>query len=173
MVDVSIFGLGDAASNKAYETAIDFAASDHAGNTALDRALGCMMGMPIGDSWGHVLEFVPCQYEEVLIPSLTEASFLEAKGKNAFRLLPGQFTDDTSMGLCLADTLLTRARVDPLDYRKRILMWWFHGYNNAFRFDLDRAKRPGNRLGRTSVGLGGTISWSLAEFVKDPTSEYT
>jgi ADP-ribosyl-[dinitrogen reductase] hydrolase len=71
--------------------------------------------------------------------------------KNKFKVKPGQWTDDSSMGLCLADTLLTRGRYDGSDVRVRYHNWWFRGYNNAFGND--------SRIG--SVGLGGNVAQSL------------
>ena len=71
---------------------------------------------------------------------------------NRFQLKPGQWTDDASMGLCLADTILCCGRLDGADARKRFWSWWFRGLNNAFRKDMRRAG---------SVGLGGNISRSL------------
>lgn len=71
---------------------------------------------------------------------------------NEFGMKLGQWTDDTSMGLCLADSLLVRRGYDGSDLRARFWNWWFCGYNNAFRFDPERS---------VSVGLGGNISASL------------
>jgi hypothetical protein len=42
-------------------------------------------------------------------------------------------------------------------------LWWFFGYNNAFRFDDERAYKG-------SVGLGGNISMSLSEFQRKGTT---
>jgi ADP-ribosylglycohydrolase len=51
-----------------------------------------------------------------------------------FFLKPGQWTDDASMALCIADSLLVRSReqgLDCRDLRLRFLNWWDWGYNNA------------------------------------------
>eukprot|EP00300_Choanocystis_sp_HF-7_P002968 c12242_g1_i2.p1 GENE.c12242_g1_i2~~c12242_g1_i2.p1 ORF type:complete len:405 (+),score=66.64 c12242_g1_i2:85-1299(+) len=69
-----------------------------------------------------------------------------------FQLKPGQWTDDTSMALCLADSLLYRNGYDGTDLRTRFHCWWFRGYNNAFSYDESRSG---------SVGLGGNIAKSL------------
>jgi len=63
-------------------------------------------------------------------------------------LRPGQWTDDTSMGLCLADSLLlssmnaaaSAAVFDPLDLMLRFEAWWHFGYNNAFANDAETAR---------------------------------
>ena len=72
---------------------------------------------------------------------------------NKFQLRRGQWTDDASMALCLADSLLAANGYDGGDCRVRFFNWWTCGYNNAFRYD----ETPG----RTSVGLGGNIQQSF------------
>jgi len=80
---------------------------------------------------------------------------------NTFRLKPGQWTDDASMGLCLADSLIACGfTFSPLDALLRFTAWWHGGYNNAFRADRARAR------GRGSVGLGGTIGAALDAFLE-------
>jgi ADP-ribosyl-[dinitrogen reductase] hydrolase len=86
-----------------------------------------------------------------------------AEEYNRFRLKPGQWTDDASMGLCLADSLLVKeGAFDPLDLRLRFHQWWTKGYNNAFGFDEERGSK-------SSVGLGGNISESMSEFLQKRT----
>jgi ADP-ribosyl-[dinitrogen reductase] hydrolase len=46
---------------------------------------------------------------------------------NCFKLKPGQWTDDATMGLCLADSLLVRRGYDGSDIRARFWNWWFRG----------------------------------------------
>ena len=132
---------------------VSLASSD----TAMDRGMGCMVGMAVGDSVGAPLEFLDAADPgacRVGAPassySLRTNSYVEPFNK--FQLSPGQWTDDASMGLCLADTILCRGGLDGADARKRFWSWWFRGLNNAFRKDM---RREG------SVGLGGNISRSL------------
>lgn len=42
--------------------------------------------------------------------------------KNRFGLRPGQWTDDFSMGVCLADSLLVSKGFQPLDLRMRFVV---------------------------------------------------
>jgi len=84
-------------------------------------------------------------------------------GYNRFELKPGQWTDDASMALCLADSLLVHKGLNPRDLRLRFLNWWQFGLNNAFAHDKDR---------EGSVGLGGNIGASMREFVAKET-EFT
>jgi len=76
--------------------------------------------------------------------------------QGAFSLKPGQWTDDASMGMCLADSLLaTYPAYDGVDLMLRFTGWWDGGYNNAFSRDTPQ---------RSSCGLGGNISQALYRF---------
>lgn len=42
------------------------------------------------------------------------------------------FTDDTSLALCIADSLLcNKLEFVASDIRHRFVLWWFEGYNNG------------------------------------------
>ena len=120
-------------------------------------SIGSMLGMGIADAMGHRYEFEDVRYDTI---------DLEDMGKGpggAFALAPGQWTDDTSMGLCLADSLIMKeGNYDAHDLMHRFLCWWFFGYNNAFRFDDSRDH---------SVGLGGQINGSFMYYIKLPREE--
>jgi len=49
-------------------------------------------------------------------------------GGGPFGLAPGHWTDDTSMALCLAESLLNKSGFDPADQMARYLDWWKSGY---------------------------------------------
>lgn len=116
------------------------------------RAIACMCGMMIGDAFGAPIEFSQLTYNNPdPIVNITNTEHFDLKA--------GQFTDDTSMGLCLADSLIVNKKLDPIDLALRFVAWWWLGYNNAFKYDK-------NRENRSSVGLGGNISQSLNNFVK-------
>jgi ADP-ribosyl-[dinitrogen reductase] hydrolase len=119
----------------------------------LDRAMGSMCGMAVGDAMGHMFEFLPAQDE----PGGSYFALRSMKfygEQNTFGLQYGQWTDDASMGLCMADSLILHQGYDGSDMRARFWCWWYRGYNNAFR--LDKSRRQCH-----SVGLGGNISKSL------------
>lgn len=63
---------------------------------ALDRAKGCLLGLAVGDAVGTTLEFLPRDHSHVN----------DMVGGGPFNLRPGEWTGDTSMALCLADTYL-------------------------------------------------------------------
>ena len=169
-IDYSIFSPGDSDVWGGNETILNFEGSIYEKVNYLNACLGSLYGMIIADSWGHCLEFVPVQYEKQIILALDEANFTVPGILNRFRLKAGQYTDDSSMGLCLADNLLTHGHVDCLDLRKRFVMWWYLGYNNGFRYDT-KNREDGTRRGR-SIGLGSQISDSLKSFTEDPKDPY-
>ena len=49
-------------------------------------------------------------------------------GGGPFGLQPGQWTDDTSMALCLAESLIEKRTFDPKDQMDRYCRWWKEGY---------------------------------------------
>jgi hypothetical protein len=69
--------------------------------TTRDCFLGCLLGLAVGDAVGTTLEFEPRG-------SFTPINDLVGGGP--FRLRPGQWTDDTSMALCLACMSASAAR---------------------------------------------------------------
>ena len=49
-------------------------------------------------------------------------------GGGPFRLEPGQWTDDTSMALCLAESLIECGGFDPIDQMERFCRWLNEGH---------------------------------------------
>jgi ADP-ribosyl-[dinitrogen reductase] hydrolase len=75
-----------------------------------NRFLGCFVGLAVGDAVGAPLEF----YRRGRFTPITD--MIEG-GK--LQLEKGEFTDNTSMALCLADSLTTRGRFDAMDQMYR------------------------------------------------------
>ena len=81
-----------------------------------DRTVGALVGLTIGDAAGAPLELLPARNsqedkdEPCLLRNLNpETGELQyQKPFNKFKLLNGQWTDDSSMAFCLADSLLAR-----------------------------------------------------------------
>ncbi|MCY3609616.1 MAG: ADP-ribosylglycohydrolase family protein [Acidimicrobiaceae bacterium] len=71
-----------------------------------DRFRGCLLGLAAGDALGTTLEFKPPGSFEPMDDMV---------GGGPFGLQPGQWTDDTSMALCLATSLLECNGFDPTD----------------------------------------------------------
>ena len=132
----------------------------------MDRSLGAMVGLAVGDSVGAPLEFLPAVESGTGESKVRIADLHYDEPWNTFMLEQGQWTDDTSMSLCLADSLLvTGGKLDGSDLRQRFWSWWNEGYNNAFRYSPQQTH---------SVGLGGNISKSLysMKIGEKPAPEY-
>ena len=84
-----------------------------------DRYLGCLMGLAVGDALGTTLEFKA--------PG-TFGPLTDLVGGGPFKLEPGQWTDDTSMTLCLAESLIEKKGFDPVDQLKRYVRWFRKGH---------------------------------------------
>lgn len=123
-----------------------------------DRVFGTLLGLAVGDALGAPLEFSDLRYGASDLTGF-QSDVWGRIGYNRFALRPGQWTDDTSMALCLADSLLLRNAFDAHDVRLRFLNWWDFGYCNAFFLDDQRPTK-------TSVGLGGNIWQSFEEFTR-------
>jgi ADP-ribosylglycohydrolase len=88
-------------------------------HATIDRCRGALLGLACGDAVGTTLEFEPpgsfTPIEDML-------------GGGPFALRAGEWTDDTSMALCLAESLLERHGFEPVDQLERYLRWWRHGH---------------------------------------------
>ena len=95
------------------------------------RYQGSLLGLAVGDALGTTLEFCP--------PG-TFGPVDSIRGGGPFRLKPGQWTDDTSMALCLADSLLACGTFDPADQMRRYVRWYRQGYLSSTGrcFDIGR-----------------------------------
>lgn len=111
----------------------------------LERFRGCLLGLATGDAVGTTVEFQP----RGSFPPVTDMV-----GGGSFKLKPGQWTDDTSMALCLATSLVTVGAFDATDQMNRYCNWYEYGYlsSTGYCFDigntvgqaLDRYKASGN-----------------------------
>ena len=100
-----------------------------------DRALGALVGLAVGDAVGTTLEFVTRDSR----PPITDMV-----GGGPFGLEPGEWTDDTSMALCLADSLIAKdGAVVPRHLLAYFVNWWRHGVNSVTGncFDIGMATR--------------------------------
>jgi ADP-ribosylglycohydrolase len=112
---------------------------------AIDRFHGCLLGLAVGDAVGTTVEF---KLRDTF-PKMTAMV-----GGGPFDLEPGQWTDDTSMALCLAISLITKREFDPADQMDRYWDWYKNGYlsstgrcfdiGNTVRYALDRYQRTRN-----------------------------
>jgi ADP-ribosylglycohydrolase len=111
----------------------------------LDRYRGAMLGLAAGDALGTTLEFTR--------PG-TFAPVSDMVGGGPFGLKAGEWTDDTSMALCLAESLVECNDFDPYDQLARYVRWKRHGHNSSNGRCFD---------------IGGTVGKALARFERDST----
>ncbi|CAF4645981.1 unnamed protein product, partial [Rotaria sp. Silwood2] len=90
----------------------------------LNRIKGSMFGLILGDALGAHVEFRPHSY--LLANPVRD---LECGG--TWGLEKGQFTDDGSMTICLANSLIARRRFVPYDQLVRYKWWFRHGYMSS------------------------------------------
>lgn len=80
---------------------------------------GALLGLATGDALGAPLEGMPLG---------TFAPVEDIFGGGFHRLEPGYWTDDTSLALCLAESLVEKRGFDPIDQLGRYLRWLREGY---------------------------------------------
>jgi ADP-ribosyl-[dinitrogen reductase] hydrolase len=87
-----------------------------------DRYRGALLGLACGDALGTTVEFQPRG---------TFAPLTDMVGGGPFGLKAGEWTDDTSMALCLAQSLIANKGMNLEDQLERYLGWWKHGDNSV------------------------------------------
>jgi ADP-ribosyl-[dinitrogen reductase] hydrolase len=113
----------------------------------LDRALGCMLGLVIGDSLGSQVEFQTAEAISRQYP----AGVREMAPSGVWRTLAGQPTDDSELGLALARTLVETGGFDPQAIAAAYGRWYASGpfdcghttaqaFGAAARARVDKAK---------------------------------
>src|SRR4029078_5925344 len=96
-----------------------------------DRYHGCLLGLAVGDALGSSLAFSsPGRFYPIS----------DMIGGGPFNLNPGEWTDDTSMALCLAESLITKKEFDPVDQLQRYVKWFEEGHlsSNGVCFDIGK-----------------------------------
>jgi ADP-ribosyl-[dinitrogen reductase] hydrolase len=116
--------------------------------TEKDRAIGCFMGLAIGDALGCPVEFKdPGEFEPVT----------NYRYSYVWNIPAGYWTDDTSMALCLADSILATGTIDHEDLMKRFCRWFEKGENSATGRCFD---------------IGTTTRHALMKYVRTKTYEH-
>ncbi|PKO05035.1 MAG: ADP-ribosylglycohydrolase [Chloroflexi bacterium HGW-Chloroflexi-3] len=117
----------------------------------LDRFRGCLLGLAVGDAVGTAVEFKPRGTFEPVT---------DMAGGGPFGLPPGAWTDDTSMALCLATSLLEKNGFDAQDQMERYWRWYKEGYLSSIGkcFDIGNITRQAlEEFHITSNPLSGRI----------------
>lgn len=130
------------------------------------RSVASILGGAIGDAIGVYQETFPCSndidatHERVL--KLRRSMVSPQTGyrsggpwtKQGLTMKAGEWTDDTAMMLCLADSIMATRTVAVGDLLSRFVSWWNTGYNSSQG---------------SAVGLGGNIRKAIMSFdPRDP-----
>ena len=86
-------------------------------------------------------------------------------GGGPFDLEPGEWTDDTSMALCLAESLIECGGFNARDQMERYVKWWKTGYLSSTGkcFDIGNTTRDAlARFERTGDPFSGSMSPNAA-----------
>lgn len=91
-------------------------------NKLLNKYQGALVGLAVGDALGTTLEFKrPGTFKPIN----------DLIGGGPFNLKAGQWTDDTSMALCLAKSLISCKQFDPYDQMDKYVDWLTNGYMSS------------------------------------------
>jgi ADP-ribosyl-[dinitrogen reductase] hydrolase len=108
-----------------------------------DKIRGWLLGLAVGDAVGTTVEFKPRGSFKPLTDMV---------GGGPFNLQAGQWTDDTSMALCLATSLVERGCFDAYDQMERYCRWADEGYLS---------------ITGTCFDIGGTVAAALNRFQRN------
>ena len=115
-----------------------------------ERFKGCLLGLAVGDALGTAVESKP----RGSFPPVTDMI-----GGGPFNLEAGQWTDDTSMALCLAESLTEQKGFDPKDQMERYIRWYREGHLSSTGecFDIGNATRAAlHRFEKSSETFAGS-----------------
>ncbi|MBW3586821.1 MAG: ADP-ribosylglycohydrolase family protein [Cyanobacteria bacterium 0813] len=126
----------------------------------IGRYQGALLGLAVGDALGAPLEGLRAGWFEPVE---------EMAGGGFHGVEPGQWTDDTSMGLCLAESLIEKQGFDPVHQLESYLRWWRDGHlsstgecfdiGNTVQQALWQFKNTGKPFcGSTDAGTAGNGS---------------
>lgn len=120
--------------------------------TARDKAIGCLLGLAVGDALGAAVEFSP------------RGSFLpitDMIGGGPFHLQPGQWSDDTTTALCLADSLLAS---NSADTQSAVVQLDLHDLMTRFRAWYEKGE---NSVTGNCFDIGNTTCAAIESFIAD------
>lgn len=95
---------------------------------SLDKLKGIFFGSIVGDVYGAPYEFEPKEY---MIHYEDDYKHGEYSEGGPFNLPKGYYTDDTSMMLCLAQSLIDKQGIDMHDQALKYIDWFKNGYMSS------------------------------------------
>ncbi|CAF1444937.1 unnamed protein product [Rotaria sp. Silwood1] len=124
-----------------------------------------MFGLLLGDALGAHVEFRPHAY-------LLANPVSDLQSGGTWGLEKGQFTDDGSMALCLANSLVARCDFEPYDQLVRYKWWFRHGYMSSTGncFDIGAATKKAIRKfenQQTEFARNNNIPFDEIDFLSD------
>ena len=105
----------------------------------IDKLHGMLLGLAVGDALGTTNEF-----------KKNPTPITDMVGGGPFNLEVGQWTDDTSLAICLADSLIECGGFNPHDQMLRYVEWYKKGHNS---------------VNGTCFDIGGTTANALDKFI--------
>ena len=115
-----------------------------------DKFLGLFMGMAVGDALGAPLEFQDAREPKDYLKRYATGGVHDVS--------VGEFTDDTSMALAIADAFIKKQKFDPTQIMKNFLNW-----------KNDGAYAPRGIM----FDCGMTVLKALNKFEKDKSNPFT
>lgn len=113
-----------------------------------DKLKGMLVGLAIGDMLGMPVEFKdPSEFE-----TLTEPI-----GGGSHNLPIGYWTDDTSMALCLADSLLEYQGYNSYDVMNKYWLWRSQGYRSSTGKCFDIGNQTSSAINQY-ISSGGYVN---------------
>jgi ADP-ribosyl-[dinitrogen reductase] hydrolase len=111
-----------------------------------NKVIGSFIGLAVGDALGASVEFMPRG---------TFQTVTDMQPGGPFNLKIGEWTDDTIMALCLAESLIKNSGFNEIDILNSWLAWYERGYNSPKGYCFD--------IGSTTAG-----SLKYYSFVRSP-----
>lgn len=109
-----------------------------------DAILGGVIGVVIGDALGLPVQFMTKT-------EIRENPVTDMRGGGAFDLDPGAWSDDSSLTLCLAESL-SEVGYNPADIARRFVKWYRDGYMTPLGESFD---------------IGGTTEIAMKRLIHD------
>jgi ADP-ribosylglycohydrolase len=119
------------------------------------RVVGAMMALAAGDALGLPFEFEPRAAREA-------DPVREMRGGGTWKLEPGTWSDDTSLALCLAESIVERG-FDPEDSGRRSLAWLDEGLWAARGTAFGAGGATARALGRVRSGMPSVLAGGRGE----------
>jgi ADP-ribosylglycohydrolase len=124
-------------------------------NRARERVVGAMVGIAVGDALGVPVEFEPRS-------ARAADPVTSLRGGGTWKTAPGTWSDDTSLTLCLADSIVSRG-FDPDDFGKRAVGWLDRGIWTADGRAFDAGGATRRAIGRIRSGMPAVLAGGRGE----------